>query len=122
MLPEESQERLPFSKDQVKDLLAVAENEWRVMILLGYHTGIRLSDAANLTWANIDLLKRILVFRARKTAGRAKGGKKDSGDRDILVQFYFHLAAGELWTGRSSFAEVAAKATTARTCPSERDG
>jgi site-specific recombinase XerD len=27
MLPEESQERLPFSKDQVKDLLAVAESE-----------------------------------------------------------------------------------------------
>ena len=78
MLLEESQERLPFSKDQVKDLLAVAENEWRGMILLGYHTGIRLSDAANLTWANVDLLKRILVFRARKTAGRAKGGKKDS--------------------------------------------
>ena len=78
MLPEKSQERLPFSKDQVKDLLAVAENGWRGMILLGYHTGIRLSDAANLTWANVDLLKRILVFRARKTAGRAKGGKKDS--------------------------------------------
>ena len=85
MLPEESQERLPFSKDQVKDLLAVAENEWRGMILLGYHTGIRLSDAANLTWANIDLFKRILVFRARKTAGRAKGGKKDS-------VVYMHLA------------------------------
>jgi hypothetical protein len=38
MLPEKSQERLPFSKDQVKDLLAVAENEWRGMVLLGYHT------------------------------------------------------------------------------------
>jgi TrwC relaxase len=52
--------------------------EWRGMILLGYDTGIRLSDAANFTWANVDLLKRILVFRARKTAGQAKGGKKDS--------------------------------------------
>ncbi|MBV9645725.1 MAG: site-specific integrase, partial [Verrucomicrobia bacterium] len=39
----------------MKDLLAVAENQWRGMILLGYHTGIRLSDAANLTWANVDL-------------------------------------------------------------------
>ena len=48
------------------------------MILLGYCIDIRLSDAANLTWANAHLLKRILVFRARKTAGRAKGGKKDS--------------------------------------------
>jgi hypothetical protein len=49
MLPEVSEARLPFSKDQVKDLLGVAENEWRGTILLGYHTGIRLSDAANLT-------------------------------------------------------------------------
>jgi integrase len=47
MLPEESQERLPFSKDQVKDLLAVAENEWRGMILLGYHTGIRSSPTVS---------------------------------------------------------------------------
>jgi len=78
MLPEVSEERLPFLEDQVKDLIAVAENEWRGMILLGYHTGIRSSDAANLTWANVDLLNRILVFRARKTAGRTKAAQKDS--------------------------------------------
>lgn len=78
MLAEVSEERSPFSKDQVKDLLRVADNQWQGMILLGYHTGIRLSDAANLTWANIDLLNRTLVFRARKTAGRIRTGQKDS--------------------------------------------
>jgi hypothetical protein len=78
MLAEASEERLPFSKDQVKDLLRVADNQWQGMILLGYHTGIRLSDAANLTWANIDLLNRTLVFWARKTAGRIRTGQKDS--------------------------------------------
>jgi len=78
MLSELSEERLPFSKEQVTDLLRVADNEWRGMILLGYQTGIRLSDAANLTWANVDLLNRILVFRARKTAGRIRSGQKDS--------------------------------------------
>ena len=70
MLPEESQERLPFSKDQVKDLLAVAENEWRGMIMLGYHTGIRLSDAANFTWANVDLDRSEIRFVAQKTNKR----------------------------------------------------
>jgi integrase len=78
MLPEASEERLPFSKDQVKDLLRVADNQWQGMILLGYHTGIRLSDGANLTWANVDLLNRTLVFRPRKTAGRIRTGQKDS--------------------------------------------
>jgi integrase len=72
MLAVVSEEHLSFSKDQVKDLLRVADNQWQGMILLGYHTGIRLSDAANLTWANVDLLNRTLVFRARKTAGRNK--------------------------------------------------
>jgi len=78
MLPELSEERLPFSKDQVKDLLRVADNQWQGMILLGYHTSIRLSDAANLTRANVDLLNRILIFRARKTASRIRTGQRDS--------------------------------------------
>ena len=97
MLPEVSEERLPFSKDQVKDLLAVAENEWRGMILLGHHTGIRLSDAANLTWANVDLLNRILVFRARKTAGRIKAAQKDSVVymHPDLVSYFESLAVSD---------------------------
>ena len=97
MLPEVCEERLPFSKDQVKDLLAVAGNEWRGMILLGYHTGIRLSDAANLTWANVDLLNRILVFRARKTAGRIKAAQKDSVVymHPDLVSYFESLAVSD---------------------------
>jgi integrase len=49
LLPESSEERTPFSQDQVKALLSVANVQWQGMILLGYHSGIRLADAANLT-------------------------------------------------------------------------
>jgi integrase len=48
------------------------------MILLGYHCGIRLADAANLTWGNLDLKNRVLVFRQRKTSRRNKGREKDT--------------------------------------------
>jgi len=79
MLAEVSEERLSFSKDQVKDLLRVADNQWQGMILLGYHTGIRLSDAANLTWANVDLLNRSIALscsgRGRLLAGIRTGQK-----------------------------------------------
>jgi integrase len=78
LLPENSEERSPFSEDDVKSLISVADIEWRGMILLGYHSGIRLADAANLTWGNLDLINRVLVFRQRKTARRNKGREKDT--------------------------------------------
>jgi hypothetical protein len=55
-LPEETEERLPFDEEQVKALLAAAKaennDEWRGMVLFGYHAGLRLTDSANLTWDN----------------------------------------------------------------------
>jgi integrase len=69
-LPEETEERLPFDEEQVKALLARADNEWRGMILLGYHAGLRLTDCANLIWDSIDLAAHTLCFRAKKTAKR----------------------------------------------------
>jgi integrase len=71
-LPEDGETRIPFTDAAVKALLAVADVEWRGMILVGYHAGLRLSDAANLTWANIDLLARTLGYAARKTSRRKK--------------------------------------------------
>jgi hypothetical protein len=88
MLPEVSEERLPFSKDQVSPYLPVR--------------------SAGQTLPNNCV--NVVTQQGKRLYQR---------DRDILVQFYFHLAAGKLWIGRSSFAEVAAKATTARTCSSE---
>jgi integrase len=65
-----SEERQPFSDAQVKALLSAADVEWQGMILLAYHTGIRLNDAANLTFANID--GSVLRFKASKTSHRVK--------------------------------------------------
>jgi hypothetical protein len=48
-LPEESEERLPFDEEQVKALLvateANADEEWRGMILFGYHAGSCFGEA-----------------------------------------------------------------------------
>jgi integrase len=62
--------RLPFTDKQIKALLAVADVEWRGLVLLGFHAGLRLSDASDLRWDNLDTEKRRLTFAARKTGGK----------------------------------------------------
>jgi integrase len=74
----EAEERIPFTVDQTRELLSAADAEWRGMILFGYYAGMRLHDAANLTWRNIDLAGRTLTFRDEKTSSRKMRGKKNT--------------------------------------------
>lgn len=62
-----SHQRRPFTLPEIKRVLAVCNNEWRGMTLAGLYTGQRLSDIAELTWANVDLASRNITFRTRKT-------------------------------------------------------
>jgi len=75
-LPKETEERIPFTEDQVRSVLAVTDQEWHGMILLGYFCGLRLTDAANLTWTNVDLLHRVLRFRAKRPQIERKDWKR----------------------------------------------
>ena len=57
----------PFSMDQLRSILGVADGEWRSMIYFGLYTGQRLGDIANLTWSNIDKARGELRLVTRKT-------------------------------------------------------
>lgn len=73
MLPEASACKDTFTREQIEALLATADLEWRGMILLGVHHGLRLMDAARMTWANVDMERRTLCFypqKDRKNANR----------------------------------------------------
>lgn len=63
----ERKRRRPFSLDQIRAVLAVADEEWRSMILCGLYTGQRIGDIARLTWANVDLEKGQIRLVTRKT-------------------------------------------------------
>jgi integrase len=63
-------ERRPFTLAELRALLAVAEGEWRTMILFGLYTGQRLGDIACLTWANVDLSREEIRLVTRKTRKR----------------------------------------------------
>jgi integrase len=60
-------QRKPFKLAELKKVLAVANDEWRTMILLGLYTGLRSSDCAGMTWANLDLQKAEITLTERKT-------------------------------------------------------
>ena len=56
-----------FLPIKLATLVKTADGDWRGLVLFGFFTGLRLSDAANLTWDSIDLEKRLLRLRTRKT-------------------------------------------------------
>jgi integrase len=63
----DSLERKPFSGDEVAALLKAAPTEeWRGLILLAAYSGLRLGDAARLSWASVDLeVKRITLIPSK---------------------------------------------------------
>jgi len=68
--------RSVFEPDQVSALLMACEgfkkkgrncgNDWRGACLVAFYTGARLSDVANLKWANLDLQNRLLFYSEKK--------------------------------------------------------
>ena len=59
--------RRPFSIDELRAILMVADSEWQSLIKFGLYTGQRLSDLANLTWSQIDLDRDEIRISTRKT-------------------------------------------------------
>lgn len=59
--------RRPFTVDELRRVLAVANAEWRSLLLFGLYTGQRLGDLTALTWANIDTAGNEIHLTTRKT-------------------------------------------------------
>jgi integrase len=57
-----------FTPKQIRALIEAAPSEdWKGMILLGFFSGLRLRDCAELRWNNLDLEKHIITVKTRKT-------------------------------------------------------
>ncbi len=65
---EKGSTRRPFTVNELKSVLAVADDEWRSMVYFGLYTGQRLADIARLTWANVDLQAQEIQLRTAKTS------------------------------------------------------
>jgi integrase len=56
-----------FTIAELRAVLAVADPEWRSMILFGLYSGQRLGDICRLTWDNLDLETNVIRLIATKT-------------------------------------------------------
>jgi integrase len=64
----DSIDRKPFSGHEVATLLKAAPTEeWRGLILVAAFTGLRLGDAARLSWASVDLEAKRITLVPSKT-------------------------------------------------------
>jgi integrase len=59
-----------FSLEQLRAILAVADPEWKSLVLFGFYTGQRLGDLARLRWSNVDLAASRLTLVTAKTGKR----------------------------------------------------
>lgn len=65
--------RHPFTDVQIRKLLAVASDDWKGMVLLGAHAGLRICDAANLRWDHLDLTTGAMTLVPKKTRRTMRG-------------------------------------------------
>lgn len=64
----DSHERKPFTGEEVGRLLTSSPTEeWRGLILVAAFTGLRLADAAKMTWASVDLEAKLITLIPSKT-------------------------------------------------------
>ena len=78
LLGHEAATRRAFTLDELAALVAVASADWRGMILVGYHCGFRIQDAARLVWNDIDLERRVISLRPQKERKDRKAKKKET--------------------------------------------
>ncbi len=69
-LKEDHMQRDVFTPAQIGKLLANADEELRIMILFGLCTGARISDAASMTWGNLNFDRNLADWKAQKTNKR----------------------------------------------------
>lgn len=87
-LPEDSAERGTFTVEEIRKLLQVADTEWRGMVLVGLTCGLRLGDAARLTWASVDFERKVIRYRPQKKAAKAR---QRTVETPILPDFEAYL-------------------------------
>lgn len=84
-------EREPFKDEEVRQLLTVADVEWKGMILLGAHAGLRIGDASKLLRSDLDMTSRTFEFCAQKTSRRMHGKPQTIAMHPELFSYFKKL-------------------------------
>jgi integrase len=119
-LPVKTEEKGTFTPGQVSKLMRAAEADWRAAILLGYCTGARLGDVANMRWESLDWRSKLIRFTPNKTKRPLTIPLHPQLERELLKKpgigkaYIFPALAGKSTGGRfglsGQFATIMKKA------------
>lgn len=114
LLPDNSATRETFTREQLQSLLKQAPSEWRGMILLGACAGLRIQDAAHLTWANIDLARKVIHYHPQKSEKRAKHKELETPILPDLEKYLLELPVKSKRADSPLFPSLSKKKATGR--------
>ena len=107
-------ERGTFTPAEVKMLVDTAEGEWKLLIMLAYFTGARLSDCCRMQWDGADLAGETLTYTQAKTGAKvtvplhpdllARLNKLAGTDKPQI--FIMPQLAGQRGSGRRGLSET----------------
>lgn len=61
---------------ELQKIISTAEGDLKLLLSIGIVTGLRLGDCCTLKWGEIDLIRRLILRKPRKTAKRTRMGVK----------------------------------------------
>ena len=64
---ERPHKRRDLTLEELSRILASAQGEMKLLIGLGFYSGLRLGDLATLTWGAVDRVNGLIITRSRKT-------------------------------------------------------
>ena len=70
--PIDSISHRPLTQEQLSKVLGSTKGELHTLMLVGTYTALRLKDACNLRWAQVDMDKNTVTVTPSKTAGRSR--------------------------------------------------
>lgn len=91
-IEQESNSRVPLSMEQIAALIQNAEGELRLLIALGYFTGLRFGDCCTLLWSEVDLVRGVIERVPRKTKHTRKD-KKEAVVKVGIPAFLYRMLA-----------------------------
>jgi integrase len=84
----------PFTIEEVQAILRGATGDWIGACKIGFYSGARLRDVANLRWRNVDLQNRWIEFRQIKTRKKT-GGKVKLPMSEALHNYLSELPSSD---------------------------
>jgi len=78
-------ENIPFTKDEIFQILKASPLKIRAFFAIGFFTGMRTGEITGLKWSDIDFSNRIIQVRRTRNKGIETTPKTKSSIRDVEI-------------------------------------